>query len=223
MKKGKATMSMLKLARLAMRRLQSTDDYRAMQTYIARSSVVELEGRGVDLGSSRILELGAGNGGYSLILNERAKEFLASDLFESAFFGASGIPFKTVDVLKPFPFSDAEFDLVYSSSLIEHLNDPTNMIREAFRVLRPGGIFFLSYPPFYSLTLVGGHHFKPFHLLGEGLAVKIWNLKRKKRGKPPIQDYGTCYGGFGLHPLKIDQVSRMLTENGFLLVEIGRE
>lgn len=42
---------------------------------------------------------------------------------------------------------DAEsFDVVHASHLIEHLNDPRAFAREAFRVLRGGGRFFVTTP-----------------------------------------------------------------------------
>jgi SAM-dependent methyltransferase len=50
-----------------------------------------------------------------------------------------------VDVVAPaeeLPFEDARFDVVLSSQVLEHVNDP--MAREFARVLRPGGVAFVS-------------------------------------------------------------------------------
>jgi len=47
----------------------------------------------------------------------------------------------------PFPFSDGIFDAVLCMELIEHLTySPTHMLAEAHRVLKPGGLLFLSTP-----------------------------------------------------------------------------
>lgn len=46
-----------------------------------------------------------------------------------------------LDATKPFPFSDASFDLIYTEHMIEHIPHESGqrMVRECFRVLRPGG------------------------------------------------------------------------------------
>lgn len=46
-----------------------------------------------------------------------------------------------LDASLPFPFPDATFDYVFSEHLIEHLTYPQGegMLRECFRVLKPGG------------------------------------------------------------------------------------
>jgi ubiquinone/menaquinone biosynthesis C-methylase UbiE len=38
-----------------------------------------------------------------------------------------------------WPYPDASFDVVYSKSFIEHLQNPESYLNEAFRVLKPGG------------------------------------------------------------------------------------
>jgi SAM-dependent methyltransferase len=53
----------------------------------------------------------------------------------------------------PLPYPDAAFDLVVSMDVIEHVPDPVPWTREALRVLRPGGILFLTTPNYGSLSL----------------------------------------------------------------------
>jgi ubiquinone/menaquinone biosynthesis C-methylase UbiE len=48
------------------------------------------------------------------------------------------------------PFANASFDIVYSSNVIEHCNDPARVLSEAIRVLRPGGFFHFEMPNFTS-------------------------------------------------------------------------
>ena len=44
------------------------------------------------------------------------------------------------------PKEDKKYDLVTSLALIEHLRDPSNFLSESYRILKPGGIFFISTP-----------------------------------------------------------------------------
>ena len=54
------------------------------------------------------------------------------------------------------PFSDESFDIVYSANVLEHTQDPEQVLREAMRVLRPGGQLYIELPNF--LSYFEGHY-----------------------------------------------------------------
>ena len=57
------------------------------------------------------------------------------------------------------PFSDASYDIVYSGNVLEHTENPRKVLREAVRVLRPGGILHVEVPNY--LACFEGHYLVP--------------------------------------------------------------
>lgn len=51
---------------------------------------------------------------------------------------------------KVFPFPDNTFDYVYSTSVLEHMSHPQEVLKEIARTLKPGGKFYLSFPNKYA-------------------------------------------------------------------------
>jgi hypothetical protein len=90
------------------------------------------------------------------------------------------------------------------------------MLWEIQRVLRIGGLAYLSFPPFYSP--IGGHQFSPFHLLGERVAVRMKRRKNNFHNRLWLQDrypetpdsYAQAWGDWGLYPLTIAKVEQLL-------------
>lgn len=58
------------------------------------------------------------------------------------------------------PFPDASFDIVYSTNVLEHTHDPARVLREAVRVLRPGGTLQIVCPNYLSYF---DGHYAAFH------------------------------------------------------------
>lgn len=55
--------------------------------------------------------------------------------------------YKRVDLdAEKLPWERGCFDCVVCSDVIEHLENPAAVFREIARVLKPGGLFFLTYP-----------------------------------------------------------------------------
>lgn len=78
------------------------------------------------------------------------------------------------------PVADRSVDVVFSSNLWEHVADPEQVGDELVRVVRPGGLIFLSYTNWLSPW--GGHETSPWHWTGGERAVRRYT---RRHGHPP--------------------------------------
>jgi 2-polyprenyl-6-hydroxyphenyl methylase/3-demethylubiquinone-9 3-methyltransferase len=53
------------------------------------------------------------------------------------------------------PLPDASMDLIFCDSVLEHVTSPSQSLAETFRVLRPGGVCFITTSNRYQLSLLG--------------------------------------------------------------------
>ncbi len=91
----------------------------------------------------RALELGAGDGYASTLMAEYAQELICTDMNPRRLTGmdTGNVTFRILDAEEVGEqFASGEFDLVYSSSLLEHLPDPGRALRGIHRILRDDGV-----------------------------------------------------------------------------------
>ncbi len=89
--------------------------------------------------SAAVLDFGVGPGQFRE-LTRRFKTTVGVDFraFE---------PVQVVaDLTKPLPFKDAAFDVVISSNTFEHLPNTEEILKEVFRILKPGGVLLATIP-----------------------------------------------------------------------------
>ena len=92
-------------------------------------------------GVARVLELGAGDGVQTMELRKRFAEVVSIDI--AAPVDVDGIIVADAESL---PFVDDYFDLVFSSNVLEHIEQIENSVEEMKRVLTPSGIMIHSMP-----------------------------------------------------------------------------
>tara|TARA_A100000164_G_scaffold380712_1_gene429226 strand:- start:3150 stop:3866 length:717 start_codon:yes stop_codon:yes gene_type:complete len=87
-----------------------------------------------------ILDVGCGRGDLMRAFHELGHNVMGLDISESSIEFCAPL---AVDVInfdsEKFPFEDSSFSSLYSKSVIEHLRNPLNMMRESHRVLEEGG------------------------------------------------------------------------------------
>ncbi len=90
----------------------------------------------------RLLDLGCGTGMFLNELSSRSEFVVGLDVSSEMLEVAKGRAGKAHLVLADadaLPFIDGSFDVVVSVTLLQNMPDPTATLREAVRVLRPGG------------------------------------------------------------------------------------
>lgn len=194
------------LMKLASCRFRSDVHYRQFQSHQAMLLIRFLQQQGVNL-KQPVLDLGCGNGGYSQALDAAGAEVISLDRLRPK---VSLTAFIQGDALA-IPCADNTFPFVFCASLIEHVPQPRLLLAEIKRVLLPNGLAYISFPPFYSP--VGGHQFKPYHLLGERLAIRLSRFD--------CEGFATCFGDWGLYPLTIRRAQQEMRGMGLQVVNFS--
>ena len=200
--------------------------------YLANAGITRL---------GRVLDDGCGGGGMSVSFAEEAEVVVAIDLADrfrdagtrlAAEQGGPQPRFSRADETQ-LSFRDASFDLVISHAVIEHVKNSGAYLREARRVLRPGGRLFLETAPYLSPSGVHLPRLRfpiPTHLLlGRRLAFRLsWWLARHAPGtfRAPV-DGSSFLAKASRGEAKIDDLYYLVTlenlrahiaEAGFALV-----
>ena len=162
-----------------------------------------------DVSNASILELGGAGGILGGLLSAHARRVTISDVIDTQTqyggefpkllkikFERNGYPldlarieFHLADAMN-LPYRDNWFDAVISLNAFEHIPDPLAAIAEAHRVVKPGGVIYLSFDPIW--TADSGNHFSwlglaPWeHLLCD--TEEFCERMRSCGGSPPQLD-----------------------------------
>ena len=122
--------------------------------------------------SGLVLEVGCGSGVNSAFLSGTARRVVATDLpYYDSITHSLGmavaksllmrIDVKNVDLVscsgEGLPFSDNTFNTVFSSSVLEHINDKEKTLREMLRVAKPGGTVIFIIPTYIQSICAFAH------------------------------------------------------------------
>jgi len=124
----------------------------------------------------KVLDAGAGHGAMSRKLHELGFQVTALD-FNKELYQCKEVPFVEADLTQSLPFPDASFEIIIAVEVWEHITCQQRFLQESMRVLKPGGLLFISTPNILSLKsrfrfLFTGffYSFKPLEInLNDGL------------------------------------------------------
>jgi 2-polyprenyl-6-hydroxyphenyl methylase/3-demethylubiquinone-9 3-methyltransferase len=135
-----------------------------------------------------VLDLGCGNGSFISLFQERGWKLYGTDFspsgIEIARQNFPGIDFFLAD--SSAPTGDlfervGQVDAIVSTEVIEHLYDPRGFLRNAYSLLKPGGILILT-TPYHGylknlLLALTGEMDRHFTVLWDHGHIKFWSRR----------------------------------------------
>ncbi len=196
-------------------------------------------GDGISLEGCEIADIGAGDGiiDLGLVVLAKAAKVVGfdiraveeDDLLDMA--RAAGVE-EVADGLPPelefrtslpcqMPAETASFDHVISWSAFEHIADPVCVLREARRILRPGGVLMIQLWPFYY-SEHGSHLWDWFPEGFTHLALDTDELVERVlgEGSDPDMSKRMLEEYLHLNRISLDDLQRALLSAGFVVVKL---
>ncbi len=163
----------------------------------------------------RILDIGCGDGNFSLLLKEasQAEEVYGVDISSKAveLANAAGIKTFQTDIdEEPLPFEKDSFDAIFCGEVIEHLLDPDHLLDEIHRTLKTSGIAIITTPNlaawYNRIVLLFG--FQPYYLdvSYRHCVGRIWGFGKELGGHLRLFTYRALKELLMLHRFKIIRV-----------------
>jgi ubiquinone/menaquinone biosynthesis C-methylase UbiE len=158
---------------------------------------------------AKILDLGAGTGYFSSLLYNtlKSKSLNPEEIIQASDYYPENFKFDKLscqfgDFNTGLPYEDNTFDVVCSIEVIEHIEDQFQLMREIFRIIKPGGILVLTTPNIMNIN-------SRLAFLGHGLYLQFDVLPVTGR---------KAFNGH-IHPVSYNFLSSMVKKCGFKKVQ----
>lgn len=156
-----------------------------------------------DAGATRVLDVPCGEGALLALLRGRGLDLTGGDL-QPDLFALADVPCRVVDLQAAWPFADGAFDAVVCADGIEHVENPFHVVREAGRVLAPGGALVLSTPNINAIR-------SRWRFLWSGFHNKF-KLPLEERRRDPLHH---------VNPIGFPELRYVLHTSGFRIERVG--
>ncbi len=162
----------------------------------ALDTVRWLERSSIELGDgTSVLDLGCGHGMIGGELARKGCRVVFADVENSLLPEYRGYDYREFDVESGDYGELGEYDLVVCSNLLEHIRRPEHLITNVHRLLKSGGLLYLSWVNWLSPW--GGHEFTPFHYLGPRYGHLVFDklVRHPRTHTPYVTLFPTSIGG----------------------------
>ena len=130
----------------------------------------------------KFLEIGYGRGEFLDSFKQLGLDCFGVDLSNYSAANLKNIKVQKVDISKDkLPYEDNCLDVVYHKSLIEHLYSPDQLMKETYRVLKPGGRVIILTPDWVSQMKVFYEdftHSRPYDINSLRDLLKVYGFSK---------------------------------------------
>ena len=138
-----------------------------LDIFFIRSKIFEFINSNCDLLTGKILDIGCGKMPYKnhILMNSSVEEYIGLDIESAIDYDKNIKPDYTWDGVK-MPFEDNSFESTIGTEVLEHCPNPEIILKEVYRVLKPGGVFIFTVPFLWNLHEVPNDEYRytPFSL-----------------------------------------------------------
>jgi len=192
-------------------RVEQSDPAR-FYSLLAADTVGQIR-RYVPLKGAAIVDVGGGPGYFADAFRAAGARYagIDPDVGELSARGSTPAGFLRASGLR-LPLADACLDVCMSSNVLEHVPQPERMADEMVRVVRPGGVAWLSWTTWLSPW--GGHETSPWHYLGGYRAADRY---ARRHGHRPKNDFG--HSLYAVSAARMDRWARRGVRDGRFEIE----
>lgn len=151
-----------------------------------------------DFKAKRALDVATGGGRFALMLARRCGEVVGVDREIDRAVAHAGVSYAAMDAEK-LEFADATYDMVAVCWALHHMANPTRVLLEMRRVLKPGGTFLIVEPIRVWMGTNQDHHLAAHLLVAKrdaALGIAHFPIFERLQVSSVIQGLGLTELGF---------------------------
>lgn len=138
-----------------------------LDVYQIRVKIFNFIKSSLSLFSGKILDVGCGKMPYKkyILENSKVTEYIGLDIDDALIYDKKIKPDYTWDGTR-MPFENDTFECAIGTEVLEHCPSPEIILKEIYRVLKPGGVFLFTVPFLWNLHEVphDEYRYTPFSL-----------------------------------------------------------